>query len=131
MRADNVDKGFQMGNIVGIAQLLGGCIVGKQVDDGLHVGRVAAECINDRTENRELLCMRLVHNVPADDVVKFCVIGDDFLCHGICTGDVIRAVDAADTRIGDDGAQTEAAKDRKRLLVGFRSVVKWYQGHTA
>ena len=120
MRTHDVDEFLEMGDIVGIAELFGGRIVREEVDDGLLVGRIAAERVDDRGKDREFVRVRLIGDVPSDEIFEFRVIFDDLADDFVGGGNVFRMIQTAETGIMHFPAQTVAAEEFQRGLVGLR-----------
>lgn len=116
VRVDYVHELFEVRAIVGRAELLRRRIARKQVYHRLAVGRIAAERANHRGEDRELRRARLVHEIPADDVVKSGVILDDRLHSRVGSRDVVRPINAVHALVVYDGFQSELVEQRQRAL---------------
>lgn len=97
-------------------ELLRRRVARKQVYHRLAVGRIAAERANHRGEDRELRRARLVHEIPADDVVKSGVILDNLAHHSVRARDIVRAVDVVHAVIVHYSLEPELVEQRQRAL---------------
>ena len=120
VRTHDVDEFLEVGDVVGVAELFGRRVVREQVDDGFLIGGVPAERVDDGGEDGEFCRIRLVGDVPSNEIFEFRVIFGDLTDHFVDSGDVFRMVQTADAGIVDFPAQSVAAEETQRGLVGFR-----------